>query len=67
MQIKSGDKVQWRYKHFNRNSSVVITQTGTFLGLIKHTEKYKGLQLAKVLFDGNKYPSKIATFFLQKL
>ncbi len=67
MQIKSGDKVKWRYKQFNRSSSVTITQTGIFLGLIKHTEGYKGLQLAKVLFNGNKYPSKIATFFLQKL
>ena len=58
--IKYGDRVVWTYEHhLNSRSSTFITKVGVFEGLIKHTVKHKGEQLALVTFDGNKGQSKI--------
>jgi hypothetical protein len=53
--MKHGDRVLWRRKR------------GTFQSLIKHTCRWKGRQLAMVLFDGNKRESKVPFRELQRI
>lgn len=58
--MRYGDKVIWQYTHYlNSKSSVQRTKEGEFQGLIKHTCRYRGEQLACVLFKGNKRQSKV--------
>lgn len=58
--IKSGDKVEWAYKHhLNSKSFTYITKTGIvqeITGNIKNVRYVSGSH-AKVLFKGNKHPS----------
>lgn len=57
--MKSGDLVQWTYKHWlNRKSYTTITKTGTILkitGKVKNKRYVSGTH-AKVHFKGNKHP-----------
>ena len=47
LELIHGDVVKYRNK------------TGIFLGLVKHTKRYKGRQLAYVQLDGNRRVSKV--------
>lgn len=58
--MKYGQRISWSYlHHLNSKSSSSVTKHGEFQGLIKHTIKHKGKQLAAVTFDGNKCQSKV--------
>jgi hypothetical protein len=66
--MKYGDRVSWTYaRYLNSVSSTQITKYGTFQSLIKHTCRWKGKQLAMVLFDGNKRESKVPLNQLQRI
>lgn len=65
--MKYGDRIEWTYRHFvNSKSSTMRTKRGTFEGLIKHTARHKGSQMAVVRFEGNKRQSKIPLIELRK-
>lgn len=59
--FQPGDRVAWTYKHhLNRRQHTIREKVGTYHGLIKHTERYRGeKQLALVSFDGNIRASKV--------
>lgn len=59
--MKSGDRIKWKYvHHLNARSEKVKIKRGVYIGLIRHTSKYKGRhQLAMVQFDGNKRVSRV--------
>jgi len=59
--MKSGDRIKWEYiHHLNNRSKVVKVKCGEYIGMIRHTSKYKGRhQLAMVQFDGNKRVSRV--------
>lgn len=58
--FRYGDRVRWRYiHHFNSNARAIREKRGEYWGLVRHTVKHKGPQLAYVLFDGNKKRSKV--------
>jgi len=64
--MKSGDRIKWTYDHYlNRRASFRRTKLGEYFGLIQHTLKYKGVQLALVKFDGNKGYSKVNFYELK--
>ena len=47
--------VKWQYTHYlNSRSSFEAIKTGEYLGKVKHKTGSYGLQMAKVLFEGNK-------------
>ncbi len=58
--MKSGDRIKWRYTHYNGGKSAVRhAKYGEFIGLIRHTKRHAGQQLAMVAFDGNKRVSRV--------
>lgn len=58
--MKYGDKIQWRFRHhYNSKSSSLKIRTGIFIGLIKHTKRYNGDQLAMVQFERNERVSRV--------
>lgn len=59
--MKSGDRIKWEYPPPVKNRSIVMkVKYGEYIGLIRHTSKYKGRhQLAMVRFDGNKRVSRV--------
>ena len=65
--LKSGDRITWIYTHhFNSKSRARRLKTGSYIGLIKHSVRYEGGQLAMVQFDGNKGVSRIPLYKLRK-
>lgn len=54
--MKYGDRVKlgWQQPKY-----------GEYMGQVKHTIKHKGPQLAFVLFDGNKWRSKVPVAHLE--
>lgn len=67
--MKSGDKIKWEYSPpVNYHSKVVKVKRGEYIGLIRHTSKYKGRhQLAMVQFDGNKRVSRVPHCELERI
>jgi hypothetical protein len=58
--MKSGQRIKYQYTHFlNTLSSTEIVKVGEYIGLIKHTARYRRDQLALVHFDGTKGTSKV--------
>jgi hypothetical protein len=60
--MKAGDKVSWKYTHhLNSRATVEIVKTGVILEITgeKKNFQYVSGTHAKVLFKGNKYPSKV--------
>lgn len=52
--IKKGDRVLYRYKHYNnRRSYFYAEKAGIYWGLVKHTCRHTGEQLAHIQIDGN--------------
>lgn len=68
--MKKGDRVQWQYTHhLNSRSSVERIKVGTIIELtgdVKNVRHVSGSR-AKVLFDGNKHPSKVPIKDLQPI
>lgn len=60
-QMRSGDRIKWSYLHsLNNRSKITRVKHGEYIGLIRHTSKYKGRhQLAMVQFDGNETVSRV--------
>jgi hypothetical protein len=53
-------QVKWTYRHsLNSRSKTRITKHGEYYGLVRHTARYRGSQLAVVKFDGNKRTSRV--------
>ncbi len=66
--LKAGDRIRWIYlHHFNSKSHSLRAKKGEYFGLIKHTFKYEGEQLALVQFDGNKKTSRVPLYKLKKI
>ena len=58
---REDQRVRWTYTHHMGRSHTPITKRGVFIRLIDHPlgRGYRGKQMALVLFDGNKNPSRI--------
>lgn len=56
--MKTGTRVIWLWKH-PKHRFAMMDKHGEYIGLIKHTYKHRGPQLAAVVFDGNKRMSKV--------
>ncbi len=55
-----GDMISWEYTHhYNSRSKSQRMKHGMFYGLVKHTIRYNGPQLAVVQFLGNKRTSRV--------
>lgn len=54
-----GMRVTWWYSHCIGRSRHDIGKYGILQKLIRHTSRYRGSQLAIVLFNGNKTPSRV--------
>lgn len=53
-------RIKWVYRHYtNSKTSFLREKKGVFIGLVNHTVRWKGKQLAVVQFDGNKRTSKV--------
>jgi len=66
--MKSGDLISWEYTHhLNSKSRCQIMKHGEYIGLIKHTARYNGPQLAMVHFQGNKRVSRVPLFELMEM
>ena len=62
--LKPGDRIRWGYNHCIGRYYHWVIKCGVFVGIVKHTPKYKvgnflRPQLAIVKFDGNKGISRI--------
>ena len=54
------DFIKWSYTHhLNSRSKTQKTKYGYYFGLVKHTIRYNGPQLAVVQFFGNKRTSRV--------
>lgn len=61
-------RVSWQYTHsLNSKSKVERVKYGTYWGLIRHTVRHRGPQLAVVRFDGNKRVSKVPLAELKQI
>ncbi len=66
--MKSGDLISWEYTHhFNSKSRSQRMKHGEYIGLIRHTCRYDGPQLAMVKFQGNKRVSRVPVFELMEM
>lgn len=66
--MKSGDLISWEYTHhFNSKSRAQRMKHGEYIGMIRHTARYDGPQLALVQFHGNKRTSRVPLFELQEM
>jgi hypothetical protein len=61
--MKSGDRIKW--VHIHKGIKTIVTcRYGEYIGLVRHTKRYKGSQLAAVVFDGNTRMSRVPFFEL---
>lgn len=62
-----GDRITWQYTHhLNSKSTTEIIKHGKYCGLVRHSQRWHGKQLANVLFDGNKGKSRVPLNSLRK-
>lgn len=65
--LELDDRVIWCYKHhLNAKSVTLIIKHGRFLRQIAHRRPYYGGPMAWVWFDGNKHPSRVPLWELEK-
>lgn len=61
------DRVIWCYRHhLNAKSVTLIIKHGRFLRQVAHRRPYYGEPMALVWFDGNKHPSRVPLWELEK-
>lgn len=66
MLFKSGDRVVSHYLNSKKKiTSTSIEKHGVFICEMKHSMRYNGRKLAKVLFDGNKSQSAVPIYNLK--
>jgi len=52
--------IAWTYWHsLNSKSRTQRTKSGVYYGKVRHTDRYRGPQLAVVKFQGNKRTSRV--------
>ena len=65
--LRLDDNVIWAYRHhLNHKSITIIVKRGRFLRQVKHRRPYYGEPMAYVWFEGNKNPSKVPLWELEK-
>ena len=65
--LQLDDRVIWAYRHYlNSKSATMIVKHGRFLRQVKHRRPHYGEPMAWVWFDGNKHPSKVPLWELEK-
>ena len=65
--IKTGDRIIWSYRHSTGRNYTIITKAGVYHGKLRHTVRFKGRdQLALVHFDGNKRTSRVPYVQLER-
>ena len=64
-EVVCGSRVKWEYsRRYFQGVRGNCTKVGTLQRLVKHTQKYKGGQLAIVLFDNARAPSRVSIYDL---
>lgn len=63
--IKTKGRVRYTYQHHLNTTTKY--KYGRYIGLIRHTARYEGPQLAAVHFDGNKGLSRVAVEQLEEV